>query len=147
MLSRNLALLAPLILTACDPGPQSPVGFRLPDGDAEAGQLAFAELQCVSCHAVQGADLPTLGEARTIEVALGGKVRRVRTYGELVTAIIHPSHDLARGYPAEAVSRDGESLMVNYNDQMTVQQLIDLVAFLQSKYTEYLPKDYDPYFP
>jgi hypothetical protein len=51
------------------------------------------------------------------------------------------------GYPEEAVAREGESLMLNFNAKMTVGQMIDLVAFLQSKYKKYLPNEYDPYFP
>jgi hypothetical protein len=47
---------------------------------------------------------------------------------------------LIRGYPEETVSQDGKSLMLVYNDRMTVQQLIDLVAFLQSKYEVVIPE-------
>jgi hypothetical protein len=77
-------------------------------------------------------------------VTLGGEVTRVKTYGELVTSIINPSHRLARGYPTEEVSAAGESLMAlaYLNDVMTVQQLIDLVAFLQARY-EVRPPAYD----
>jgi hypothetical protein len=75
---------------------------------------------------------------------LGGASRRVRTYGDLVTSIINPTHRLIAGFPAEQVSRDGESLMPVLNDVMTVQQLIDLVALLQSSYEVVPPAD-DPY--
>lgn len=34
----------------------------------------------------------------------------------------------------EAVSREGKSLMTDANEVMTVRQMIDLVAFLQSRY-------------
>lgn len=142
----SLFWLAPLVLVGCAPGPESSHGFRLPGGDVEAGQVVFAQLQCVACHTVEGAEFAT-GPAGAIDVRLGGKVLRVRSYGELVTAVINPSHDLVKGYPAEEVSREGQSLMANYNETMTVQQLIDLVAFLQSTYEEYLPNEYDPYFP
>jgi len=79
-------------------------------------------------------------------VTLGGQVTRVRTYGELVTSIINPSHRLAPGYPIEDISRVGESLMAlaYLNEVMTVQQLVDLVAFLQTRY-EVIPPEYDPY--
>ncbi len=45
-------------LFACDSGPRSPVGFRLPEGDIEQGRTAFLELQCNGCHSVAGEDLP-----------------------------------------------------------------------------------------
>ena len=136
-----------VLLVACDSGPRSSKGFSLPDGDVAAGQANFVELGCTACHTVEGTEFPGEPATRAIEVRLGGKVHKVRTYGQLVTAIVHPSHDLARGYDEEVVSKDGESLMANFNDIMTIQQLIDLVAFLQSRYIEYLPKTYEPYFP
>ena len=43
-------------------------------------------------------------------VELGGNITKVKSYGELVTSIINPSHDLAKGYAEEVVSEDGESI-------------------------------------
>lgn len=147
MQRRKLALsLAPLLLLGCDSGATSSRGFRLPDGDTEAGQAAFQELGCNACHSVAGGEQVEADIEKEIDVLLGGKVYRVKSYGQLVTAVIHPSHDITRAYPKEEVSRDGESLMTNFNETMTVQQLIDLVAYLQSMYIEFQP-DYEPYFP
>ena len=67
-------------------------------------------------------------------------VTRVKTYGELVTAIINPSHKLAQGYPLDTISEDGQSRMPLYNSYMTVQELIDIVAFLQPHYDVYVPQ-------
>jgi hypothetical protein len=127
----GLALSA-VVLTAC--GPESGIGFRLPDGDATRGRDAFTALRCNSCHDVQGSDIAFREEVT--RVALGGRTTRVRTYGELVTSIINPSHRLAPRYAEEQVAVSGESLMraAYLNDVMTVQQLVDLVAFLQSTY-------------
>ena len=72
-------------------------------------------------------------------VELGGKVSRVKTYGELITAIINPSHKLARGYAEEVVADHGESHMYIYNSHMTVQELIDIVMYLQPKYDVKVP--------
>ena len=137
----SLALLACAGgLAACDPSPQSALGFRLPEGDADAGRTAFVSLQCNACHEISGLDLPTAQEAGPVRVELGGDVTKVRTYGELVTSIINPSHRLAWGYPEEHISAQGESLMRVSNEVMTVQQLIDLVAFLQSHYQVVIPE-------
>jgi hypothetical protein len=127
------------------PGPESAFGFRLPDGDADRGLEAFTALQCHACHSVEGLDLQFLGTGAA-DVKLGGTVLRVKTYGELVTSIINPSHKLAPGYRPQEVSTEGESLMTlaHVNDVMTVQQLIDVVAFLQAHY-EVVPPEYDPY--
>jgi mono/diheme cytochrome c family protein len=127
-------------LAACDSGPKSARGFRLPDGDVDKGQAVFIELQCISCHRISEMELPAPTEPGPVMVILGGESQSVKTYGELVSSIINPSHKLIGGYPEEAISRDGKSLMTVYNDRMTVQQLIDLVAFLQSKYEVVVPE-------
>lgn len=55
--------------------------------------------------------------------------------GYLVTSIIYPSEQLAR-YPARDIPMGGESRMPHFGDRMTVQQLTDIVAFLQTQYAE-----------
>jgi hypothetical protein len=67
-------------------------------------------------------------------VPLGGVVQEVRTDGYLVTAIIHPSHDMRYHAGVELAGGSAGSPMPDYNRDMTVQQLIDLVAFLQTRY-------------
>ncbi len=137
----STALLTAVILfglIACDSGPRSPVGFLLPEGDVEQGKAAFVELQCNSCHTVDGVDLPSpvVIPSPSASVVLGGHVFEIRTDGYLVTSIIHPSHKLARGLAKEQVTTStGESKMPDYSEIMTVQQLIDMVAFFQSRYT------------
>jgi len=142
---RAYLVLAGALVTAawvgCDSGPKSGRGLRLPDGDIEKGKLAFVALKCNSCHGVHGVELPAAEKAEGAIVTLGGKVRKVRSYGELVTSIVNPSHELAKGYPEEKIAKEGKSLMVNFNDAMTVTQLLDLVAFLHSRY-EKLEPDY-----
>ncbi len=133
------ALLIALTATACMEGPESPRGFRLPDGDAAAGRETFLTLECHSCHSVKGVELPPAIIVGPVRVELGGEVTRVKTYGELVSAVINPSHRLISSYPEEQVSRGGESLMLNYNDEMTIAQLVDLVAFLQPQYEVVVP--------
>ena len=120
--------------TGCLSGVKSPSGFRLPDGDAQRGRATFLELKCNACHEVQGMDLPYTTAALAKPVVLGGEVLYVRTDGELVTAIVNPSHELAQGYPRELIESDGKSRMKDYSDEMTVRQLVDLVAFLHSCY-------------
>lgn len=139
-----LTLLALGALAACSPSPQSPRGFALPTGDVEAGRQTFVDLQCHACHRIDGVELPQLLGTAPVAIVLGGQSARVRTYGDLVTSIINPSHRLIAGFPSEQVSRDGASVMPVLNDVMTVQQLIDLVALLQSSYEVVPPAD-DPY--
>ncbi len=149
MLREMLGLLSItffLLATGCTRTASSPAGFRLPDGDAANGRMAFLYMQCHQCHTVAGEEFPEIPHADPPYVELGGTVSKVKTYGELVTAIINPSHELAAGYAAEIVSENGESNMYNYNGYMTVQELTDLVVFLQPHYNVVTPKyDYRIY--
>lgn len=131
-------------MAGCDTGPQSALGFRLPDGDPARGREAFLAMQCNSCHDVAGDTLPAAVNRQATIVQLGGPVGVVKTYGQLVTAIIYPSHRLTGNLHKDLVSKDGESLMRDFNDEMTVQQMIDLVAYLQPQYDVVLPER--PYF-
>ncbi len=136
-------------MLGCGQGPKSGKGFSLPEGDIERGQEAFVALHCHACHTVAGVELPEVKPEMDIKVRLGGEVAHISTYGELLTSIVNPSHKLASGYKREDVTKDGgESKMTNYNHAMTVQQLIDLIAFLQSRYTlkPYEPTDYPLYY-
>ena len=114
-------------------------GFRVPDGDAEVGREAFLRLQCHQCHSIQGMELSEIPGQEPPYVELGGRVTRVKTYGELVTAIINPSHKLAKGYAETQIAVEGKSKMAFYNHYMTVQELNDLVAYLQPHYDVVVP--------
>ena len=124
--SHVAALLLVVSLAGCS-GRHSPSGFRLPPGDAAAGQAAFVDLKCTQCHSVQGVNLPAA--TAPTPVALGGRRMLPRTDGDLTTDIILPSSHFAADFAAGATSP-----MPDYTRTMTVRQLSDLVAFLQSKY-------------
>ena len=118
--------------------------FTLPPGDAERGQAAFVKFRCFDCHLVDGVDLPPGEEPGQVMVKLGGEVERQSNYGDLVTAIVNPSHRLAKGYSPRFVADEGKSRMTVYNDVMTVSQLIDIVTFLQAHY-QLRPFESTPY--
>ena len=145
-----LMTVALSVTSGCVTPPKSGKGFTLPEGDAQAGKANYMSLQCNACHKINGVDqIAAESEEPELSITLGGEVTRIQTYGELVTSIINPSHRLAKGYPVDAVSVDGKSKMKNYNDAMTVTQLADLVAFVQSKYKllDYELTDYPIYGP
>lgn len=112
--------------TARDPGK----GFRLAgNGDTHRGKAAFMEFRCTECHRVQGANLPQpTGSA----VVLGGSVVHQPSDGYLVTAIINPAYHAGR-YPVETAAAT-PARMPEFASRMTVQQLTDIVAYLQSRY-------------
>jgi len=121
-------------LSACSKAPGVEATVMLPEGDPDAGAEHFVELGCNSCHSVVGADIAEPEDKGPVRVLLGSRSGRTMTYGALVTAVVNPSHKLARRYRKDRVSADGESMMRNYNDTMTVTQLTDIVAFLQGHY-------------
>jgi mono/diheme cytochrome c family protein len=133
--SAVLVILAALLLLVlgCDASPRSAAGFRLPKGDPKRGEAVFVEMKCDTCHYV--AAYPAGASPKSLTpVRLGGAVSRVRTDGELVTAIIYPSHSLVPGLTNEQVLRGQVSRMPDYGEIMTVRQLCDLVAFLRPRY-------------
>jgi L-cysteine S-thiosulfotransferase len=117
---------------AVDPAPHgTPAGWRLhwPAGDPSKGRAVFERLECFSCHAVRGERFPAARgtDAAGPELAAMGP-RHGADY--FVEAIVNPSAVIepSRGYAAP----DGSSKMPTYNDVLTVQELIDLVAYLTS---------------
>lgn len=142
---------AVMALAACDQGPKSSYGFTLPEGDVAAGKEAFGKFRCADCHTVAGHPDLRQGIEPLASLPLGGRTPRVSTYGELVTAIINPSHVISRRFGAAEVTESDRSKMPNYNYAMTVNELVDVVAFLQAQYrlepfqpTLYLPYVYPP---
>lgn len=141
-----LIMICLTVLTGCKADRMSEKGFSLPPGDAAQGREAFVYMHCFECHTVDGEQFPVVTGNEAPFVELGGKVSSVKTYGELLTAIINPSHKLAAGYPVDDVSSDGTSRMPVYNRFMTVQELIDIVMYLQPHYEVFVPPyDYRVY--
>ena len=128
------------MLAACgDKEKKMARGFALPEGDADKGKQAFVQLNCHSCHTVAGEVLPDM--ERSIKAPnLGGEVYRVKTYGELVTSVINPQHVISRDWEGQT------SPMPTVNSQMTVSQMIDIVAFLSSRYVKLDPEFEVPYY-
>ena len=148
---KSMALVVCLGLAACSQEQVANRGFSLPAGDSENGRQVFLDYQCLQCHVLQGTEFSDdewrLTEKGGIAVELGGATTRLQTYGDLVTSIINPSHRIANGYPIDQVMADGESKMAYYNQVMTVEELIDLVTFLRSKYEfKSYPETIYPYY-
>ena len=134
-----IVALALFFLQACNPESR---GFNLPPGDAEKGKSTFTSLGCNNCHRVDGVVEWNGENEESPNIRLGGPTTRVKTYGDLVTSIIHPSHKISQSWKAETKTEDGESRMRNYNDVLLVTDLIDLVEFLQSEYEVIVPDYY-----
>lgn len=144
----TFALIGLMFLSGCSEEVKQARGFSLPTGDVSAGEMVFLSMQCNSCHSLPGIEQQSL-DGQRISVELGGEVTRIKTYGELVTSVINPSHRIARIYEPQNTDEQGRSNMRNYNDVLTVTQLVDLVSFLQDQYQlkEYEPSEYRSYYP
>lgn len=136
------AVLTLALLAGCDSGPKSGRGFVFPEGNSERGRKAFAGLKCHECHRVDGmTDLPAPTVAPEKIVLLGGEVPTLRTYGELVTAVIHPAQARTARAPGRTEQDPG---MPSFNETMTVAQMLDIVTFLHPHYRQIEPL-YDNY--
>ncbi len=142
-------LVSVWFLSACDSGVNSPRGFSLPKGDVDKGREVFLAGDCLACHSLSGFNVEMEATTRQIgkRVLLGGKTKKITTYAELVTSIINPSHKISRGTRPYNRDAEGNSSMRNYNQELSVQELIDLVTFMETKYevTPYPYTDYRPY--
>lgn len=103
--------------------------FTLPKGDPAKGRDVYAKLECYACHQVKGERFP----APTEPTKLGPELSQMAPLHEaefFAEAVINPSAviDKGKGYQAA----DGSAKMPSFNDSITVQELIDLVAYLSS---------------
>jgi len=108
--------------------PSVPKGwkFSFPDGDPKAGKTVFMNMQCYSCHTIviPGEKLPS--GAGGVGPDLAGYSALPKEY--LAESIIK-AHTVVAA-PGYAV-KEGKASMGNYNHFMTIQEMIDLVAFLR----------------
>lgn len=135
------AILAVLLaLASCQ---QESKGFVLPEGDTVDGKVVFTELNCSRCHSIDDIKWSGTEQFGDPYVKLGGDVSSIKTYGELVTSVINPSHKIERRSlnSQKLTLTKGMSKMelYQYNDVMTVHELIDLVSYLQEQYNVVRP--------
>jgi hypothetical protein len=127
----------PALLTGCASG--ALFGFPIDQGDIAAGRQAFIDHRCHQCHSVAEERLPPLAGADRPMLELGGPTTIVRSYADLTTSIINPNHAISERYRDQQLLLNTEipleSPMPRPNlNTMSVRQLIDIVAFLDSKY-------------
>lgn len=112
--------------------------FAIPAGDHHAGRQVFIDFECFKCHEVLGEDFPApKAERGDVGPALSG-MGSMHPGEYFAETIIDPNASVAwrvthhkteeKGY----LGADGTSKMPSYNETMTVQQLIDLVAYMKS---------------
>jgi mono/diheme cytochrome c family protein len=104
--------------------------FLIPPGDAAEGRKAFVALECFACHEVKGEDFPSASKTpRGAGPALTGMgAHHPPEY--FAESIVNPNRVIITG--SGYTGPDGRSKMPSYADTMTIQQLIDVVAYLRS---------------
>ncbi|MSR76898.1 MAG: cytochrome c [Candidatus Omnitrophica bacterium] len=116
-----------LIVGAVSKGGESPpsdqeelVFYRR--GDPDRGREKFIQLQCIQCHRVQ-ADPDLTDPEVSKQAPLLGSFTHNRTPDELSKAILTPIHN---------PGKDKITVMPNYEDKISPQDLIDLVTYLRT---------------
>jgi len=104
--------------------------FLVPSGDAAKGREVFVTMECFACHEVKGESFPQnskRGHEPGPELTGMGSHHQTEYFAE---SIINPNRVIVQG--AGYTGADGLSKMPGYGDTMTVQQLVDVVAYLKS---------------
>jgi mono/diheme cytochrome c family protein len=102
--------------------------FSWPKGDPAKGREVFQKLECHSCHEVRGEGFPTPTDPGRAGPELSG-MGPLHPPEYFAEAIINPGAVIERGRGYAAA--DGSSKMPSYSDSLTVQETIDLVAYLR----------------
>lgn len=111
-----------------------PIGWRftMPKGDAAKGRAVFEKFECHYCHEVRGENFPSPTE-NAPELSQMGGLHPVEFFAE---SIMNPNAVVPKIY-REA---DGKSPMTNFAGKMTVQELIDVSAYVASLRPKDAPK-------
>jgi len=107
--------------------------FTLPKGDPVKGRAVFQKYECQYCHEVRGEDFPFAGVDYGPELSQMGPLHPLEYFAE---SIMNPSAVAEKQYR----DANGKSIMPSYNEKMTVQELIDVSAYLASLRPKGVPK-------
>jgi Cu/Ag efflux protein CusF/cytochrome c553 len=98
--------------------------FNMPKGDPAKGRAVFEKFECYYCHEVRGENFPLPTEYAP-ELSQMGPAHPVEFFAE---SIINPNAVVPKSYRQS----DGTSPMTNFAPKMTVQELIDVSAYVAS---------------
>lgn len=104
--------------------------FLVPPGDPSRGREAFVTMECFACHEVKGENFPQSskrGHEPGPELTGMGSHHPAEYFAE---SIMNPNRVIVQG--PGYTGPDGLSKMPGYGDTMTIQQLVDVVAYLKS---------------
>jgi len=104
--------------------------FLMPSGDPAKGREVFVTMECFACHEVKGEDFPKTSKREHEpgpDLSGMGSHHPAEYFAE---SIINPNRVIVQG--AGYTGSDRLSKMPTYGETMTVQQLVDVVAYLKS---------------
>ncbi len=101
--------------------------FLMPPGDPTADRKVFVALECFSCHAIKGEDVPVNAGGIGPELTGMGAHHPAEYFAE---KLMNPNRVIIEG--PGYTGPDGRSTMPDYTESLTVRQLIDVVAYLKS---------------
>ena len=104
--------------------------FRIPEGEPKEGREVFVKNKCFVCHNVAGEKFPE-HERKPTEKGpdlTGMGAHHPAEY--FFESILHPNRVITTG-PGHA-GPDGLSIMPSYTDLLTLEEAVDLVAFIKS---------------
>jgi mono/diheme cytochrome c family protein len=97
-------------------------------GDAAAGRHTFVSLQCNTCHTIAGKNTSSINTPDA-GPRLGSMQAR-QSADDIAMSIVNPSHGISR--KAGPWRENSVSRMRDYGNEMTVRQLLDVVAYIRS---------------
>ena len=100
--------------------------FVPPSGNAAHGREVFVRVGCYVCHRIQGQPLPASSGLGPDLTGVG----RHHPPGYLLESILNPNAVIVQG--SGYTNADGKSIMPDYREQLSVADLLDLVAYLKS---------------
>ena len=128
VLATSIAVSSLAGAAAAPTPPKVPSGwkFSLADGDARAGRTVFLNMKCYSCHAIEIPGEKLAMRSKGAGPELNGYSLLPKEY---LAESIMKFHTVvaAPGYTV----KEGRAAMGEYNHFLTVQELVDLVAFLK----------------
>ena len=104
--------------------------FLMPRGDVTEGRKVFVTMECFACHEVKGEAFPATAQrprGSGPELTGMGSHHPAEYFAE---SIVNPNRVIVQG--PGFTGADRLSTMPSYADSMTVRQLVDVVAYLQS---------------
>jgi Cu/Ag efflux protein CusF len=106
--------------------------FTMPKGNPAKGRTVFEKFECYYCHEVRGETFPSPTETAP-ELSQMGAMHPVEFFAE---SIINPDAVVPKTYR----DSEGKSPMTNFAEKMTVQELIDVSAYVASLRPKGAPK-------